>query len=127
MELPSGDLMKPTQVMWEASNYPFSQTSNHICYDINGLTSEIIQKIEKSDGFKAFLREAQTRLKLTPSTEFFYDLVTVSYHEDRPTFFIDVKWSMDEKDCTTRLIISSDFSHVSLESSGDDMFVCDWS
>ncbi len=127
MELPSGDLMKPTQVTWEASNYPFSQRSSHICYDINGLTQEIIQKIEKSDGFTVFLSEAQDQLNLTQSTEFFYDLVTLSYYEDRPTFFIDVKWSMDEKDCTTRLIVSSDLSQVSLESSGDDMFVCDWS
>lgn len=127
MDLPSGDLTKPTQVRWEKSNYPFGESFTHTCYDTNGFTSQIIQKIKKSNAFNRFLNEAKMRLDLTTPKEFFYDLVNVSFSEKMTTFFIDVRWSMAQKECTTRFTASSDFTEVSLESSGEDMFVCDWS
>ncbi len=126
MGLPSGDLTKTSSVMWQPSNYPFSTGSIYTCYDINGITNEIIQKIEVSDTFKQVLQEAKMSLNLKESPEFFYNLVMVNSTKEKTIFIIEVNWATPEKNCTTRLNVSSDFTEISLQSTDEQMFVCDW-
>lgn len=120
MGLPSGDLTKTIDVIWQASNYPFSADTKYKCYDINGITDDIKQKIENSLAFKSFLQEAKKNLNLEIMTDFFYNLIMIESTQDKTFFIIEVNWATPEKNCTTSFRVSSDFTDISLQ-----FFVCD--
>jgi len=79
-----------------------------------------------TDAFKKFLQEAKMSLNLKESPEFFYNLVMVNSMKEKTIFIIEVNWATPEKNCTTHLNVSSDFTEISLQSTDEQMFVCDW-
>ena len=123
--LPSGSIMKPTLAKWLASKYPYSTDSIMTCYDTNGITKEIKQKIQSSDAFKNFLQQTKATMNLEQSSEFFYNLVMVDAQKENIRFIIEINWIMADKNCTARLSASSDFSDISLELTDDKMLICD--
>ncbi|MCA9507022.1 MAG: hypothetical protein KC505_01195, partial [Myxococcales bacterium] len=128
MEMPSGSLLVPSQTTWEPSVYGFfDQATTDLCYDVNGITPEIKEKILQSKTVQDFFAQDKSEFKEIDSQADLL-LTLVSKVDGQLTFTFEIIWSIDEKDCSAQINTTSDFESVILQPWDEDgnFFECSY-
>lgn len=126
MEKPSGDLKKTTKITWAPSIYGFGRTQTDICYDSNGITPEIKQKIVKTQGYESLMYHIQTELSLSKKPEVELSLLTVNSMRETIVFLMEMRWMHEDQDCVALIEIANDFGTITAMKTDDNsLFQCD--